>query len=120
MKFPILFALPFLLAGCGSNSVSSSAQPSVASSPSSTSGAASSSNTLVAYFSVTKHTKGIASYAQEHLGCDLFEIVPKQEYTSADIDYQSDCRANREQNDPSARPEILNPISNFSSLTPLS
>lgn len=115
MKFPILFALPFLLAGCGSNSASSNAQQSVASSPSSTSGAVSSSNTLVAYFSVTKHTKGIASYAQEHLGCDLFEIVPKQEYTSADIDYQSDCRANREQNDPSARPEILNPISDFSS-----
>lgn len=27
-------------------------------------------------------------------------------YSSADLDYNSDCRANREQNDPSARPAI--------------
>lgn len=63
-------------------------------------------NVLVAYFSVTNNTRKLASYAQEHLQCDIFEIVPKVEYTRADIDYNSDCRANREQNDDKARPEI--------------
>lgn len=61
---------------------------------------------LVAYFSVTHHTEGIAKLAAEHLGCDLFEIEPVDEYTAEDIDYNADCRANREQNDPTARPKI--------------
>ena len=38
--------------------------------------------TLVAYFSVTNHTERIANFAQEILDSDLFEIVPKQEYTA--------------------------------------
>ena len=70
--------------------------------------------TLVAYFSVTNHTERIANFAQEILDSDLFEIVPKQEYTSEDIDYNSDCRANREQNDDTARPENLNHIQDIS------
>lgn len=69
---------------------------------------------LVAYFSVTNNTKKLATYAQEHLQSDIFEIVPKVEYTSADIDYNSDCRANKEQNDDKARPEIKYTISDIS------
>ena len=68
---------------------------------------------LVAYFSVTNNTKKIANFAQEHLDCGIFEIVPSQAYTSEDIDYNSDCRANREQNDDSARPEIKYTISDI-------
>lgn len=71
-------------------------------------------NVLVAYFSVTNHTETLAKYAQEHLECDLFEIVPVQEYTSADIDYNSDCRANREQNNDSARPAIKTQVEDVS------
>lgn len=66
------------------------------------------------YFSVTNKTKKLATYAQEHLQSDIFEIVPKVEYTSADIDYNSDCRANKEQNDDKARPEIKYTISDIS------
>lgn len=69
---------------------------------------------LVAYFSVTTNTKKLANYAQEYLNSDIFEIVPKQEYTQADINYNSDCRANREQNDETARPEIKYTISDIS------
>jgi flavodoxin len=72
------------------------------------------SNVLVAYFSVTNNTKKLATYAQEHLQSDIFEIVPKVEYTSADIDYNSDCRANKEQNDDMARPEIKYTIEDIS------
>ncbi len=71
-------------------------------------------NVLVAYFSVTNNTKKLATYAQEYLQSDIFEITPTQEYTAADIDYNSDCRANKEQNDESARPEIKYTISDIS------
>ena len=71
-------------------------------------------NVLVAYFSVTNNTEKLANYAKEYLQSDIFEIIPTQEYTAADIDYNSDCRANREQNDESARPEIKYTISDIS------
>lgn len=42
---------------------------------------------------------------------DLIEIIHEEEYTSADLDYSNDdCRANQEQNDENARPEIANQI----------
>lgn len=71
-------------------------------------------NVLVAYFSVTNNTKKLAEYAQEYLQSDIFEIVPKVEYTATDIDYNSDCRAKKEQNDESARPKIKYTISDIS------
>ena len=62
---------------------------------------------LVAYFSATGHTRTIAEYLQAALDADLYEIVPQEPYTTADLDYNTDgCRANREQNDDSARPAI--------------
>lgn len=39
-------------------------------------------------------------------GADLYEIIPAQPYTSDDLNYNTDCRTNREQNDASARPSI--------------
>jgi len=71
-------------------------------------------NVLVAYFSVTNHTEDIANEIKSYLNSDIFEIIPEQEYTSEDIDYNSDCRANREQNDDKARPEIKNKIEDIS------
>ncbi len=65
--------------------------------------------TLVAYFSATNTTEGVAEKIATALGdgrADLYEIVPEVPYTSADLNYNTDCRANREQNDPSARPAI--------------
>ena len=46
-------------------------------------------------------------------GGDLFEIIPAQPYTAADLNYNTDCRANREQNDPSARPAIDGAVANM-------
>ena len=63
--------------------------------------------TLVAYFSATGNTESIAQHIQTILGTDLYEIVPEDPYTSEDLNYSNDdCRANQEQNDPSARPAI--------------
>ena len=61
---------------------------------------------LVAYFSCTNTTKGRAESLQSKLEADIYQIVPTVAYTSADLNYNTDCRANREQNDSKARPEI--------------
>jgi len=61
---------------------------------------------LIAYFSATNNTESIANHLNTILDADLYEIVPETPYTSADLNYTTDCRANREQNDSSARPAI--------------
>ena len=64
-------------------------------------------STLVAYFSATGNTEGIAQHLQAILDADLYEIVPAEPYSDDDLNYNvSDCRANQEQNDPAARPAI--------------
>lgn len=69
---------------------------------------------LVVYFSNTGNTERIAEIIAEETGGTLWEIVPETPYTAADLNYSdSDCRANREQNDPDARPAIANEIENF-------
>lgn len=65
-----------------------------------------SSDTLVAVFSRTGNTKPLARYAADYLGADFFEIEASVPYTDADIAYYTDCRADREQSDPAARPAI--------------
>lgn len=65
---------------------------------------------LVAYFSATGNTRPVAERVAEISGGDLFEIVPAQPYTAADLNYNTDCRANAEQNDPDARPAIANSV----------
>ena len=69
------------------------------------------SNSLVLYFSATNNTKRIAKYISEVTSSDIIEIVPKEVYTNEDLDYNNvDSRANKEQNDDNARPEILNKL----------
>ena len=67
-------------------------------------------NSAIIYFSATGTTKKIAERIARYSNSDLIEIIPKEKYTSADLDYNSDCRANREQNDNESRPEIENKI----------
>ena len=67
-------------------------------------------NSVVLYFSATGTTKAIAERIASKSGSDIIEIIPKVAYTTDDLNYNSDCRANHEQNDPSARPEIKNTI----------
>ena len=68
---------------------------------------------LVAYFSATGNTEGIAQHLQSILDADLYEIVPEVAYTDEDLNYSNDsCRANQEQNDPAARPAITGTLEN--------
>lgn len=69
------------------------------------------SKIAIIYFSATGTTKKVAEYIKDATNGDLIEIVPKDKYTDADLNYNNDsCRANKEQNDSSSRPAISNNI----------
>ena len=68
------------------------------------------SKSVVLYFSATGTTKSIAQRIAKESNSDIIEIIPKEKYKSKDLNYNSDCRANREQNDSASRPEIENAI----------
>ncbi|MCI9082177.1 MAG: flavodoxin [Lachnospiraceae bacterium] len=70
-------------------------------------------NILVVYFSATGTTKPLAEYATEILNADLYEIVPEDPYTEADLAYYTNGRADQEQNDSSARPGISGSVENI-------
>lgn len=72
------------------------------------------SKILVAYFSATNNTEGVAQKLADELGADLYEIVPEQPYTDEDLDYgNSESRSSVEMNDPSARPAISGSVENM-------
>ena len=61
----------------------------------------------VAYFSATGTTKGVAEIIAENMGADIYEIVPQEPYTDADLNWHDDkSRSTIEMNDRSSRPEI--------------
>ena len=65
------------------------------------------SGVLVVYFSCTGNTKKSAEKIAALTGGDIYEIGPAEPYSAADLNYNNDdCRANREMNDPTARPAI--------------
>lgn len=65
----------------------------------------------IVYFSATGTTEKVAKYIKNTTNGDLIEIVPEEEYTSSDLNYgNNNSRANKEQNDSSARPKISNDI----------
>lgn len=68
---------------------------------------------LIAYFSATGNTEGIARQLRELTHGDLYEILLSEPYSETDLAYYTDCRANREQRDPSARPGISGKVSNM-------
>lgn len=69
---------------------------------------------LVAYFSATNTTEGVAEQIADSLSADLYEIIPEQPYTDTDLDYHDDnSRSTIEMNDPSARPAISGSVENM-------
>ncbi len=73
-------------------------------------------DTLVIYFSRTGNTEKIAEYLIELTDADSYVIEAAVPYSDDDIKYQDDnCRAIKEHNDKSVRPEIANPIESIDS-----
>lgn len=71
-----------------------------------------STNTLVVYFSATNTTETLAQKIHAKTGGDLMELMPAVPYTADDLKYYTDCRADREQNDSTARPAITGFMAN--------
>ena len=62
---------------------------------------------LVVYFSATGTTAKAARTIAEVTGGTLYEIVPQQAYTAADLDWNdSQSRSSAEMNNPQARPAL--------------
>jgi len=68
---------------------------------------------LVAYFSATNNTEGIAQCIQSYLKADAYEILAADPYTADDLKYYTNCRADSEQRDDSCRPEISGGVENM-------
>lgn len=59
---------------------------------------------LVVYYSAQNHTRSVAKEIANNLNADIFEIVPKDVYTSSDLDWtNSNSRVSREYNDKELR-----------------
>ena len=71
---------------------------------------------LVAVFSASGVTKNVGEEIARIAGADFFEIVPKEIYTDDDLNWMNkQSRSSVEMNDPSARPEIADTVSDMAS-----
>ncbi len=95
------FLVMLSLFGCSSNNIKPNDNPINNSSSDNES-----NNSIVVYFSRTNNTENGANYIVDVTNSSSYEILAKIPYTDDDIKYYTDCRADREQNDPNARPEI--------------
>jgi len=69
---------------------------------------------LVAYFSATGTTEGVAEHIANGLNVDIYEIIPEEPYTDADLNYNdNNSRSTIEMNDPSSRPAISGSLENM-------
>ena len=73
---------------------------------------------LVAYFSATGTTKGVAERLAKAVGGDIWEIVPSEPYSDADLNWNDkSSRSTKEQNDKSVRPGIAGETLDLSGYT---
>ncbi len=112
-------AMMFALAACGSSNggepeARATGAPEAAAEQTAEPSAETGSKALVAWFSCTGNTAGVAEKIAAATGADLYEIVPEQPYTDADLNYgDDDSRTSIEQNDDSARPAISGSVENM-------
>lgn len=76
-------------------------------------GGTSGGKVLIAYFSATGTTQGIAEKIAEKTGGTLYEILAEDPYTEEDLRYYTNGRADQEQADSSARPAISGSVNNI-------
>ena len=69
---------------------------------------------LIAYFSASGVTEGVAMQLAEVTGGDLHKIQPEQPYTDADLDWRDkQSRSSVEMQDKNSRPAITNKLANM-------
>lgn len=75
---------------------------------------------LVAVFSASGVTKKVGEEIARIAGADFYEILPKEIYTSADLDWMNKkSRSSIEMNDSSLRPEINGGVADMASYNTL-
>lgn len=76
------------------------------------------SKVLVVYFSATGTTEDVAEHIANGLNADIYEIVPEDPYTDADLNYNdNNSRTTIEMNDPDARPAISGSVEDMEQYT---
>lgn len=76
------------------------------------------SKVLVVYFSATGTTEDVAEHIANGLNADIYEIVPEDPYTDADLNYNdNNSRTTIEMNDPDARPAISGSVEDMDQYT---
>ena len=69
---------------------------------------------LVAYFSATGTTRELAKELAKSINADIFEIMPKEKYTTQDLDWtDKNSRSSKEMSDLTSRPAIENKLLNI-------
>ena len=69
---------------------------------------------LVAYFSATGTTEGVAEHIANGLNADIYEIIPEAPYTDADLNYNdNNSRSTIEMNDLTSRPGISGSVADI-------
>ena len=73
------------------------------------------SKKLVAYFSASGVTAGVAEKLAKEANADIYEIKPAVQYTKADLNWQDkNSRSSIEMSDHNSRPEIADKNANIS------
>lgn len=113
MRKPLLalflaLSLTLGLAACGSTPAPEANNTASDSAPSeSTPQTEASGGVLVAYFSATSNTEGVAQQLAGLLSADLYAITPAEPYTEEDLDYTNpNSRSQVEGSNPDARPAL--------------
>ena len=113
-KLTFILAIALIMGACQNNTQSeASAEGEQAANDSN-------KTTLVAYFSASEAhvTAQVAKTLAEATDADLFEIVPEQVYTAADLDWQDkQSRSTIEMQDSTARPAVASKVENMVQLS---
>jgi len=113
-KLVLLLAAALMLGACQNTSKTGDTAAAAADSASTT------RTTLVAYFSASEAhiTAQVAKTLAQAADADLFEIVPEQIYTAADLDWQDkQSRSTIEMQDSTARPAVATKVENMDQYT---
>ena len=117
VMYLLLLCMVLLLAGCGGNAVDSptaeAAQETAEKNVTATE-REDENRVLVAYFSATNVTEGVAESIADAMHASLYEIVPEEPYTEEDLNYdQENSRSTIEMKDSTARPAISGSVENM-------